>query len=76
MPRKGTKLSPEAAKRQAESIAAYHAEHYINLSLSIRKEKREAYKRLAAARGESVSGMIQKYMDREYRKEFGEEPGR
>ena len=73
MPRKGTKLSPEAAKRQAESIAAYHAEHYANLSLHLLKKKREAYKRLADARGESVSGMIQRYMDAEYFKEFGEE---
>ena len=74
MPRKGARLSPEAAAKQAEQIAAYHAEHYENLSICLKKGKRDAYKRLAAARGESVSGMIQAFMDEEYRREFGEDP--
>ena len=74
MPRKGTRLSPEAAAKQAEQIAAYHAEHYENLSIGLKKGKRDAYKRLAAARGESVAGMIQAYMDAEYEKQFGELP--
>lgn len=74
MPRKGTKLSPEAAANQVAAIAAYHAEHYEKLSVGLKKGKRDAYKRLAAARGESVSGMIQALMDAEYRREFGEDP--
>ena len=74
MPRKGTRLSPEAAAKQAEQIAAYHAEHYENLSIGLKKGKRDAYKRLAAARGESVAGMIQAHMDAEYEKQFGELP--
>ena len=74
MPRKGTRLSPEAEKRNADAIAAYHAQHYENLSITMRKGKRDAWKRLAEARGESVSGMIQRYMDSEYEKQFGEKP--
>jgi len=74
MPRKGAKLSPEAAANQAAAVAAYHAEHYENLSLHLKKGKREAWKKLAEARGENVSGMIQAYMDAEYRREFGEDP--
>ena len=73
MPRRGTKLSPVAAERQAEAIAAYHSEHYENLSLHLRKGKRNAWKRLAEARGTSMSAMIQDYMDGEYRAEFGRE---
>ncbi len=72
MPRRGTKLSPVAAERQAEAIAAYHSEHYENLSLHLKKGKRDAWKRLAEARGASMSAMIQTYMDGEYQKEFGQ----
>ena len=71
MPRKGTKLSPDAAKKQSAAIAAWHEEKIENLSIGLRKGKREAYKKLAAARGTSVSKMIQTYMDSEYEKEFG-----
>lgn len=71
MPRRGARLSPEAAQRQKEAIAEWHAKNYENLSLPLKKGKRDAWKALAAARGESVSGMIQMYMDREYEREFG-----
>ena len=74
MPRKGTVLSPEAQKKQNAAVTAWKLEHTENLSVCLRKGKRDAYKRLAAARGTSVSGMIQAYMDAEYRKEFGTEP--
>lgn len=73
MPRRGTKLSPVAAERQAEAIAAYHSEHYENLSIHLKKGKRDAWKRLAEARGISMSAMIQTYMDGEYRREFGQD---
>lgn len=69
MPRKGTRLSPEAAARQNEAIARWKLEHTENLSISLRKGKRDAYKRLAQKRGQSVAGMIQAYMDAECAKE-------
>lgn len=70
MPRKGAKLSPESKARQDAAIARWKVEHYENLSIGLRRGKREAYKRLAAARGTSVSAMIQQYMDAEYEKTF------
>lgn len=74
MPRKGTVLSPAAQAKQAAAIKAWHAANTENLSVCVRKGKRDAYKRLAAARGVSVAGMIQAYMDEEYEKEFGTAP--
>lgn len=68
MPRRGTKLSPDAAQRNNEAIARWKAENIENLSIGLRKGKRDAYKRIAAARGTSVSAMIQTYMDEECRK--------
>lgn len=73
MPRKGTNLSPEAKEKNQKAITAWKIENMENLSIGLRKGKREKYKRLAAARGLSVSGMIQQYMDAEFIKEFGEE---
>lgn len=73
MPRKGANLSPEAKKKNQKAITAWKIENMENLSIGLRKGKREKYKRLAAARGLSVSGMIQQYMDAEYKKEFGVE---
>lgn len=73
MPRKGANLSPEAKEKNQKAITAWKIENMENLSIGLRKGKREKYKRLAAARGLSVSGMIQQFMDAEYKKEFGEE---
>lgn len=72
MPRKGAKLSPEAKAQQAEAIKAWKLANIENLSIGLRRGKRDAYKRLAAARSTSVSAMIQDYMDAEYLIEFGE----
>lgn len=69
MPRKGTVLSPEAQKKQNESIVRWKLEHTENLSVSLRKGKRDAYKRLATGRGTSVAAMIQSYMDAECAKD-------
>ena len=69
MPRKGVKMSPEAVKKNNEAIARWKVEHTDNLSVSVRKGKREAYKRLAQLRGTSVSALIQDYLDGECRKE-------
>lgn len=73
MPRKGVNLSPAAAAKNQAAISRWKSEHYENLSVPLKKGKRDAYKRLAASRGLSVSAMIQAYMDGEYKKEFGEE---
>lgn len=63
MPRKGAQLSPSAAKKNQEAIVRWKLEHTENLSVSLRKGKRDAYKQLAAARGTSVSALIQDYLD-------------
>lgn len=69
MPRKGVKMSPKAIANQNRAIARWKVEHTDNLSVSLRKGKREAYKRLAELRGTSVSAMIQAYMDGECERE-------
>ncbi len=69
MPRKGAKMSPAAIANQNAAIARWKVEHTDNLSVSLRKGKREAYKRLAELRGTSVSAMIQAYMDGECKRE-------
>lgn len=69
MPRKGAKMSPTAIANQNAAIARWKLEHTDNLSLSLRKGKREAYKKLAELRGTSVSAMIQAYMDGECERE-------
>ena len=74
MPRRGAKLSPDAVKSNNEAIARWKAENIDNLSIGLRKGKRDAYKRLAAVRGTSVSSMIQTYMDEECRKQGIELP--
>jgi len=69
MPRKGVKMSSKAIENQNKAIARWKVEHTDNLSLSLRKGKREAYKKLAELRGTSVSTMIQDYMDGECERE-------
>ena len=69
MPRKGVKMSPAAIANQNRAIARWKVEHTDNLSVSLRKGKRDAYKKLAELRGTSVSGMIQAYMDAECTRE-------
>lgn len=69
MPRKGVRMSPAAIANQNAAIARWKVEHTDNLSVSLRKGKREAYKKLAELRGTSVSAMIQAYMDGECERE-------
>lgn len=69
MPRHGTTLSPDADRRNREAIARWKSAHIETLSIGLRKGKRDAYKQLSAARGTSVSAMIQSYMDGECQKE-------
>ena len=69
MPRKGVRMSSKAIENQNKAIARWKVEHTDNLSLSLRKGKREAYKKLAELRGTSVSKMIQDYMDGECERE-------
>lgn len=63
MPRKGTSLSPSAKAKNQQAIVRWKLEHTENLSVSLRKGKRDAYKRLAAMRGTSVSALIQDHLD-------------
>lgn len=74
MPRKGTKLSPDAKAKNNEAIVRWKLEHTENLSICLRKGKRDAYKQLAAIRGTSVSALIQNYMDAQCRIEGIELP--
>ena len=63
MPRKGAKVTPRAKASTDAAIARWKAENIENLSLGLRKGKRDAYKRLAEKLGTSVSALIQNYMD-------------
>ena len=74
MPRRGVHLSDDAKEKQSAAIAEWKKKNIENLSVGLRIGKRDAYKRLASARGTSVSAMIQAYMDEQYRKEFGKDP--
>lgn len=80
MPRKGVKLSDQAKEKNVAAIKRWHAENTEGLAIRLKKGKRDAYNRLAQARGVSVSALVQSLMDEEYRKEFGvlpmEETGR
>ena len=69
MPRKGTKLSEEAAQRQREAIRAWHKENTVAITFRVRKEKQPLYKELAARRGVSLSKVIQDYLDAECEKD-------
>lgn len=69
MPRKGAKLSPEAAAKQTAAVRRWHLENYENMSVCLRKGKRDAYRRLADLRGSSVSKLIQDFLDAECEKE-------
>lgn len=67
MPRKGTVLSDYAAARNRQAIKAWHKEHTVAISFRVRKEKQPLYKQLAELRGESLSGIIQGYLDEQCR---------
>ena len=64
MPRKGSNPpTPEVKAKNDAAIAAWHAKNIENLSIGLRKGKRDAYKRLAEKLGTSVSALVQLYMD-------------
>jgi hypothetical protein len=63
MPRKGANLSAEAKEKNAEAIKRWHRENTEGLTIRLRKGKREEYNRLAAARGISLSALIQSLLD-------------
>ena len=69
MPRKGTKLSPEARAKNAEASKRWRAENRVQLSVLLTPEARERYHRLADARGTTVGTMIKTYLDGECEKE-------
>lgn len=65
MPRKGAKLSPEAAEKQRQAQAAWHKEHCASLGITVRKEDRDRYAALAKSRGMSLRGLIISLLERE-----------
>ena len=71
MPRKGTKLSPEAQARQKASTEAWHRENteVLKFSIRVRSGCSGAYKQLAAARGTSLTRIIKDYLDEQCRLE-------
>lgn len=68
MPRKGVNLSAEAKEKNAEAIKRWHRENTEGMTIRLRNGKREEYNRLAAARGISLSALIQSLLDDELRK--------
>lgn len=71
MPRKGTKLTPDAQARQDAAIAAWHRENteVIKFSVRVRKGCGAAYKELAKRRGVSLTSLIRDYLNSECEKE-------
>lgn len=69
MPRKGTKLSPEAQARQNAATEAWHRENteVLKFTIRVRAGCAGAYKQLAAARGTSLAGIIKSYLDEQCR---------
>lgn len=69
MPKRGTVLSPEAIANNAHAIARWKKANIDNLSIGVRKGKREAYKQLAEVRGTTLSRLVQDYLDAECARE-------
>ncbi len=71
MPRKGSKLSPEAAAKNAAATAAWHKENtsVIKFSVRVPAGSESAYKELAARRGTSLTAIVREYLNAECRKE-------
>lgn len=71
MPRRGSKLSPEAKKKNTAATAAWHAENteILKFSIRVRKGRAGAYRELAARRGQSLTGIIREYLDAQCEKE-------
>lgn len=70
MPRKGTKLSPEAQANQAAATAAWHRENteVIKFSVRLPKGRGSAYRELAAATGRSLTSIVREHLDEDCRK--------
>lgn len=71
MPRRGSKLSPEAKEKNAAATAAWHSENteVLKFSIRVRKGRAGAYRELAVRRGKSLTGIIREYLDAECEKE-------
>lgn len=69
MPRKGTKLSEDAYRKNVAASAAWHKKNTEALSIRVRREKAEAYRELASRRGQSLSSIVWQYLDAECEKE-------
>ena len=68
MPRKGTKLSDEAQKKQSEAIKAWHKENTVVLNIRVRKEVAEDYRALARSRGLPLATLIKQLLEAELEK--------
>lgn len=69
MPRKGTKLSDEAQRKQTEAIAAWHKANTVVIDIRVQKERADAYKALAKSRGLPMATLIKQLLDAELEKE-------
>ena len=63
MPRKGVKLSPEAAARQAAAVRKWQKEKTSVLNVRVRKEKHEEYRQMAQRIGKPLATIIREYLD-------------
>lgn len=70
MPRKGTKLSPEAQIKQTAATQAWHQEYteVIKFSVRLPKGRGSAYRELAAATGRSLTSIVKEHLDEDCRK--------
>ena len=64
MPRKGTRLSPEAAEKQAAAVRAWHEEHteIVKFSIRVNKGCSGAFRELARRRGQSLTAIVRDYL--------------
>ena len=69
MPRKGTKLSDEAQKKQNEATAAWHKANTVVIDIRVKREKADAYKALAQSRGLPMATLIKQLLDQELQRE-------
>ena len=62
--------SPESMAKRKAYTAAWNKEKTETILIRVRKGKKEAYKAAAAARGQSLTGMIVEYLDTQIEQEL------
>lgn len=65
MPRKGARLSPDAAERQREAIKSWHDKNteVLKFSVRVRAGCQDAYRELAHRKGVSLTSLIRDYLN-------------